>query len=193
MRVLLDACVLYPTVMREVLLGVAGAGLFTPLWSARILEEWARAAARLHGSQEGGQEGGQKSGQEHIARGEIALLKARWPKSAVEYSADLEASLYLPDENDKHVLAAAMSGKADILLTQNLKDFPTRTLTSHGVIRQGPDGFLCELYQENQQLVGQVAEDVRQVAEQLSGQPQDMRKLMKKARLPRFGKALAAV
>jgi len=185
MRVLLDACVLYPTVMREVLLGVAGAGLFTPLWSARILEEWARAAARLHSDQEGGQE--------HIARGEIALLKARWPKSAVEYSADLEASLYLPDENDKHVLAAAMTGKADILLTQNLKDFPTRTLTSHGVIRQGPDGFLCELYQENQQLVGQVAEDVRQVAEQLSGQPQDMSKLMKKARLPCFGKALAAV
>jgi hypothetical protein len=47
MRVLIDACVLYPTVMREVLIGVAAKGLFTPLWSARILEEWARAAARL--------------------------------------------------------------------------------------------------------------------------------------------------
>ncbi|MBL3553988.1 PIN domain-containing protein, partial [Rhodovulum sulfidophilum] len=44
MKVLLDACVLYPTVLREILLGVARRGGFTPLWSARILEEWARAA-----------------------------------------------------------------------------------------------------------------------------------------------------
>ena len=60
MRVLLDANVLYPTVMREVLLGCARAGLFEPLWSARILEEWARAAARL------GPEG------EAVARAEVA-------------------------------------------------------------------------------------------------------------------------
>ncbi|MEM8879755.1 MAG: PIN domain-containing protein, partial [Pseudomonadota bacterium] len=42
----LDACVLYPTVLREVLLGVAEAGLYRPVWSARIVEEWARAAAK---------------------------------------------------------------------------------------------------------------------------------------------------
>jgi hypothetical protein len=47
LRVVLDACVLYPTVMREVLLGCAARGLFVPLWSPRLLEEWARAAARL--------------------------------------------------------------------------------------------------------------------------------------------------
>ena len=46
-RVLLDACVLYPTVLRELLLGTAALGLYEPLWSARLLEEWARAAARL--------------------------------------------------------------------------------------------------------------------------------------------------
>ena len=178
MRILIDACVLYPTVMREVLLGVADAGLFTPLWSARILEEWARAAARLG------------YGQEDVARGEIALLRAKWPGSEVDYPTDLEASLYLPDENDSHVLAAAICGQADILLTQNLKDFPTRTLTSHGIIRRDTDGLLREMFDENQQVVGQVAEKVRLTAERLSGQPQEMRKLMKKARLPRLGKAL---
>ena len=47
MKALLDTNVLYPTVMREVLLGVAATGAFTPLWSARILEEWARAARKL--------------------------------------------------------------------------------------------------------------------------------------------------
>lgn len=63
MKILIDACVLYPTVMREIVLGVAEAGIFTPRWSARILEEWARAAARLGG------------GQDVVARGEIALLR----------------------------------------------------------------------------------------------------------------------
>ncbi len=179
MRVLIDACALYPTVMREILLGVANAGQFTPLWSARILEEWARAAARLG------------DGKEDVARGEIALLRANWPDSEIRYSPDLETSLQLPDENDRHVLAAAISGQAEILLTANLKDFPTRTLTVHGVIRRDPDSFLREIFDENQQVVGQVAKDVHQVAEQLSGQAWEMRKLMKKARLPRFGKALA--
>ena len=39
MKIVLDTCVIYPTVMREMLLGVARLGHFTPLWSARILEE----------------------------------------------------------------------------------------------------------------------------------------------------------
>jgi len=47
MRVVLDACVLYPPVLREILLGAASAGLYDPLWSERILEEWARATRKL--------------------------------------------------------------------------------------------------------------------------------------------------
>lgn len=179
MRILIDACVLYPTVMREVLIGVAAKGLFTPLWSARILEEWARAVAQIG------------DGYEAMARGEIALLKARWPDAEVTYSDDLEASLHLPDPNDTHVLAAAISGKADVLLTMNLKDFPTAVVSAHGVVRRDPDGLLREMFDENPDIVAAVAEDVRQTAERLSGQPQDIRKLMKKARLPRLGKALS--
>ena len=63
MKVLIDTCVLYPTVMRQMLLGAAGHGLFTPLWSDRILEEWARAAHKI------GPTG------EAQARSEIALFK----------------------------------------------------------------------------------------------------------------------
>ena len=50
MRVVIDACVLYPTVLREIVLGVARADLITPLWSDRLLEEWARTAARHGGA-----------------------------------------------------------------------------------------------------------------------------------------------
>jgi len=46
-KVFLDACVLYPTVLREILTGCAAAGLYHAQWSPRVLEEWARAAARL--------------------------------------------------------------------------------------------------------------------------------------------------
>ncbi|GGE44884.1 RSP_2648 family PIN domain-containing protein [Actibacterium pelagium] len=179
MKVLLDACVLYPTVTREVLLNVAKEGLFTPLWSPRILEEWARAARKL------GREG------EPQARAEIALLKANWPGAEVlPKEADL-ARLWLPDEHDIHVLAAAIAGSADLLLTFNAQDFPRNTLAEEGILRDGPDHFLFELWQQNPDKVLAAVTRVHAEAERLSGQHWDLRKLLKKARLPRLGKALA--
>jgi len=179
MRVLLDACVLYPTVMREVLLGVARAGLFTPLWSAQILEEWARAVAK------------NLPDQEAIVRGEIALLCANWPNAELRADPELEAKLFLPDPNDVHVLAAAIRGGAKILVTANLKDFPTRILADHNILLRDPDGFLIDLWQEYPEVVAAHCEAVRARAEKISGQPQGIRALLKKAKLPRLGKALS--
>lgn len=178
MNVLLDACVLYPTVMREIMLGCARTGLLTPLWSARILEEWARAAGKLG------------AGEETVARGEITLLQAVWPEAIVAATPELEATLYLPDPNDTHVLAAAIAGKAELIVTMNLKDFPNRLLSEHGLRAKHPDAFLRVLYEETPEEVSQVVRAVRREAERLSGQQWPLRKLMKKARLPRLGKAL---
>ncbi len=180
MRVLIDANVLYPTVMREVVLGVARAGLFTPLWSARILEEWARAAARL------GPAG------EAQARGEIALLRAEWPGVEVAPEPALEARLWLPDPADVHVLAAAITGGAELVLTENAKDFPRRTLEPHRLARKGADEFLLRLHGETPAPVAAAAEAVRAEAERLSGEPWGLRPLLRKARLPRLGKRLEA-
>ena len=110
MRVLLDTCVIYPSILRSILLGVANEGLFSPLWSERIIEEWRRAAQRNHNEAE--------------ATIEIALLRVNWPKSQIEIGPE-NKSLFLPDENDIHVLQAAIEGNADELLTANLKDFPS--------------------------------------------------------------------
>ena len=123
MKVLIDANVLFPTVMREVVLGVAGQGLFQPLWSPRILEEWARAAARLGPVAEA------------QARGEIAQLGAAWPRALVRHPPELEARLWLPDPNDVHVLAAAIHGSADIILPVNAKDFPRNILAAERLSR----------------------------------------------------------
>ena len=179
MKVLLDTCVMYPTVMREVLLGVARTGAFQPLWSERILEEWARAARKL------GPTG------EPQARAEIALVRAQWPKAAVTWPPSLENRLYLPDPADVHVLAAAIAGHADMLVTMNAKDFPKHTLAEEGLSRQTPDELLYHCWQKAPQAISDAVEAVRQQADHLSGETWDTRKLLKKARLPRLGKALS--
>lgn len=175
MKAVLDACVIYPTVLREVLLGCARAGLYTPLWSARILEEWARAARKLGPAQEA------------QARGEVALTRAAFPRAEVVANPALEARLWLPDPADVHVLATAIASSADVIVTFNAVDFPRGVLADEGLERLDPDGFLLGL---DRAAVAEVCEMVRAEAERLSGQPQPMRALMKRAGLPRLGKAL---
>ncbi|SFP10153.1 RSP_2648 family PIN domain-containing protein [Tranquillimonas alkanivorans] len=180
MKVLIDANVLYPTVLREIVLGVARAGLFRPLWSPRILEEWARAAVKL------GPEG------ETVARGEIAALSAAWPGAAVQPRERDLSRLWLPDRHDVHVLAAAIAGSADVILTMNARDFPRHILAEEGLERADPDGFLMALWLEHPEQVEAAVAAVHAEACRLSGEPLDLRKLLKRARLPRLGKALAA-
>ena len=136
-RILIDACVLYPTVMREMVLGVAKTGAFEPIWSARILEEWARAAIKL------GPAG------EAQARAEIAGLRIDWPQAERDVPARLQARLWLPDENDIHVLAVAVASSADVILTLNAKDFPRQILAEEGLSRADPDSYLHGIWQAN--------------------------------------------
>lgn len=178
MRALLDACVLYPTVLREILIGVAREGLYQPLWSARILEEWARAVARLGPADEA------------FARAEIAGLRVAFPRAEAVPRPGVESRLHLPDPNDVHVLAAAIAGHADAIITFNAQDFPRGTLAAEGLDRRDPDGFLWELWSSHPETVARVVENVRSTAEALSGAPQPLRPLLKRAKLPRLGKAL---
>ena len=179
MKAVLDACVLYPTVLREILIGAAVAGLYVPLWSERILEEWARATAKLG------------PGEQAFARREIAALKAAFPGACVTRHQGLEARLYLPDENDIHVLATAIAGGADAIITLNASDFPRGVLAGEGLARRDPDGFLWELWSHHPGVIAAVAEAARARAETALATPQPMRALLKRARLPRLGKALA--
>ncbi|MEM6407470.1 MAG: PIN domain-containing protein [Pseudomonadota bacterium] len=179
MRACLDACVLFPTVLREILLGVAARGAFEPLWSDRILEEWARATIKL------GPEA------EAQARGEVALARANFPKACVTPRAGDMARLHLPDENDIHVLAAAIAGSADVIVTLNTKDFPRQTLAFEGVGREVPDAFLMGLWMEQSEMIDAAVHEVHRAAQKMMGEEIALRALLKRARLPRLGKALA--
>ncbi|OIQ33695.1 MAG: PIN domain-containing protein [Alphaproteobacteria bacterium MedPE-SWcel] len=180
MKLLLDTCVLYPTVMREMLLGAARLGHFTPLWSERILGEWARAAVKL------GSDG------QAQAQAEIALLRAAWPMSEVPAKPGIAARLWLPDKNDIHVLAAAITGHADAIVTMNIKDFPRHLLAEEGLERHSPDELLHGIWLKDRAGLEEVAGHVLAEANRLSGKTWEMRALLKKARLPRIAKALGS-
>lgn len=169
---------LFPTVLRELLVGAAGAGLFRPCWTARILEEWARAVRKLG------------PGAEPMARAEIAALRTAFPGAEVAEAPHIALRLHLPDENDLHVLAAAIACGADGIVTFNAADFPRGTLAAEGLTRRDPDGLLWDLASHHPDVMAQVAETVRAKAEALSGQPQALRPLLKRARLNRLARAL---
>ncbi|RBI77174.1 PIN domain-containing protein [Roseovarius sp. TE539] len=179
MRALLDTCVIYPTVMREMLLGVAAQGAFTPVWSARIIAEWLRAARKL------GPAGLAQ------AQGEAALLAKEWPEAETGWPPSLEARLWLPDRGDIHVLAAAVASSADVIVTLNARDFPRNILAEEGLSRADPDAFLMGIWKAQPAMVAEVGARVSARATEIDGEKRPLRALLKKARLPRLAKALA--
>jgi hypothetical protein len=175
-RAFLDACVLYPPLVRALLIGAAEAGLFTPLWSARVLDEWRIATASKRGLRA-----------EDDAVAVQSQMESLFPDARIE-PAD-ETDIRLPDPADRHVLAAAVSGGAGVLVTFNLRDFPRRVLAAHGVEARHPDGFLWELWCLSPDRMAPVVE--RALAE-AGSEPQRTRATLKRAKLPRLGKAVAA-
>lgn len=178
MKAVLDACVLYPTVLREILQGAGEAGLYLPVFSDRILREWVLATAKL------GPEA------PAIAEGEAASLRAAFPRGLVREHPEIEARLILPDPNDRHVLASAIASGADAIVTFNAQDFPGHVLAAEGIARRDPDGFLWELQSGQPEVMARIVESVRAKAEAISGQPVALKALLKRARLYRLAKAL---
>jgi predicted nucleic acid-binding protein len=177
-RLVLDACVLYPPVLRAILFGTAAGGLFVPLWSDRILEEWARATVKLGPDAEA------------LARADAILARAAFPRAGVAAQRGIEARLILPDENDIHVLATAIAGHADAILTFNAQDFPRHVLAAEGIERRDPDGFLWDLWSHHPDAVVAVIARTHAEAERRAGQTLSLRALLKRTQLPRLGRAL---
>ncbi|MGL5011945.1 MAG: RSP_2648 family PIN domain-containing protein, partial [Paracoccaceae bacterium] len=134
MKLVLDTCVLYPHPLRHILLGAAFRGCFEPLWSARILEEWARAARK------------QTPSGEAAARLAAARMQLTFPRAMVQGWEAHVPRLHLPDPDDLHVLACAIAGHADAIVTFNAADFPRHVLAAEGLQRRDPDGLLWELW-----------------------------------------------
>lgn len=177
---LLDANVLVPTVLRLVLFEVAVAGVFAPRWTDRIEGEWRAAALK-----------GPDAPPAALVDGEIALARARFPQARVTGWEAAEGPLSLPDWNDRHVLAGAIAAGATLLVTNNLRDFPRRALAAHGVTPEAPDPLLWRWCGEHPaEMAAAMTAFSAQLPPELTAEP--LPKLLKRARLPRFAKALTA-
>lgn len=75
------------------------------------------------------------------------------PYALVTGHEPLIPALLLPDPDDRHVLAAAIRVGAQLIITFNLKDFPTDTLTGFGIEAVHPDTFLEQQFELNEGLV----------------------------------------
>jgi predicted nucleic acid-binding protein len=138
----LDANVLYPATLRSVLVELARAKAFRLLWSEEVHREWMEAVKRQN---------------PHIPASKIdrmrALMEAYVEDATVSGYEPLIASLSLPDPNDRHVLAAAIHGKADVIVTANERDFPATALAVYKIAIITPDRFIIRLLEADPNLV----------------------------------------
>lgn len=120
---LLDACVLYPLAMTDALMSLATAGFFAAKWTPRIEDEWIRSLEKQRPDLVG------KLG---VRRDSMRDAIPDWEVPETAW-ASLARGIQLPDTDDAHVLAAAIAGHADCIVTSNLKDFPSAVLLEYGM------------------------------------------------------------
>jgi hypothetical protein len=133
-----DACVLYPAPLRDLLVRLARTGLFRAKWTDQIHEEWVRNVLKNRPD----------LGAERLARTR-QLMDDHVRDCKVTGHMHLVPSLVLPDENDRHVLAAAIKAGAQAILTFNRRDFPPEVLNPLGIEPQHPDEFVMHLIDLN--------------------------------------------
>jgi PIN domain-containing protein len=121
----LDACVLVPIALADTLLRVAEKGLYRPLWSDRILAEAQAATEEIHPGID--------------ASKRFAQMREAFDDALVTGWEELEGGLSLPDQDDRHVVAAAIRGGAQGIITANAKDFPAPSLEPLGLEAVHPD------------------------------------------------------
>ena len=128
--VVLDTNVLVGALTRKMLLSLAEDGLFRARWSQTTLhQKFERTFIKLYGDGD-------------IAARQRGNIEKAFPEGLVIEDPEVMASLILPDPDDRHVLAAAIQTKAALIITQNLKDFPSENLLLHEIEAISTDDFL---------------------------------------------------
>lgn len=135
--VLLDTSILYPARIRDILLQLAVQDLFTPKWSYEIRQELIDSIRNTRPDIA-------DHFYERTIRQMDAVLKDAFVVNFEHHTKDL----ILPDRNDRHILAAAIQGQCDLIVTANLRDFPGQILDSWGIDSRSPDEFLSLLLSE---------------------------------------------
>ncbi len=132
--VIYDANVLYPVPLRSILMYLGMTGMFRARWTLEIHEEWIR---NLLEKRDG------------LTRKQLEAQRDMMiqviPDSLVTGYESIIETLDLPDLNDRHVLAAAIRANAEVIVTNNLKDFPDDILDQYNCHAEHPDEFITNL------------------------------------------------
>ena len=124
----LDACVLVGAYHRNLLLSLAKGGLYEPLLSNKILDEVEKTISEILNP--------------NVGKQQRLIISEAFPDSIVSGFEWREQNIMLPDKGDNHVMAIGVNSFADIIVTNNLKDFPTDYLERFELIAQSCDEFL---------------------------------------------------
>jgi predicted nucleic acid-binding protein len=130
---LLDACVMVPIALTDTLLRLAEAELYRPAWSQKILDEARAAILEIHPDEDPGR-----------VDARLRSMNEAFEGACVQNWQPLVEGLTLPDDNDRHVLAAAIRGNAGAIITDNVRDFPSHELDKYGLHAVTPDEFLLD-------------------------------------------------
>lgn len=135
---LLDANVLYPAPVRDLLLHIATEALYQPKWSETIQQEWVRSLLAKR---------------PELKRASLAKI-CKWMDQVYPDAQTLllklpKTPIILPDMNDVHVVETAIRTGANNIVTFNLKDFPTQELARFGIEAIHPDNFICKLLDQS--------------------------------------------
>lgn len=130
---LFDACVLYSESLRSLTIHLTDQKLFRARWTRQIHDEWTEAVLQKNPMIKG-----------RITK-TVQLMNDYVPDSLITGFERLIPSIVLPDPDDRHVLAAAIVGRVDVIVTFNLPDFPPTVLEGFAIDVQHPDDFYSGL------------------------------------------------
>lgn len=129
---LLDANIFYPAPLRDLMMQLAVQDMFHGRWTEDIHREWIEALLRT---------------KPHLERARLEatrdLINASTRDALITGYEAIIPTLELPDPNDRHVLAAAIVGRCDVIVTVNLRHFPNTALAPFQIEAQHPNVFLC--------------------------------------------------
>jgi predicted nucleic acid-binding protein len=127
-----DTCVLFSSSLRDTLLRIAQTKLYDIRFTDEILEELRRNLTK------------KRNKSEQQIENLFSAIRGSFSKHFVrDYQGLID--LMPINKKDRHVLAAAVACKAQIIVTNNLKDFPPHLLAPFNVKAQSPDTFLLDL------------------------------------------------
>lgn len=133
----LDACILYPPSLRDLLMWLASTRVYAPRLTEEIHAEWIRNVL---------------ADNPEVTPAQLdrtrRLMNQVTPECLVSGYETHIPVLSLPDANDRHVLAAAVEASATVIVTFNLSDFPAAILKAYGVEPLHPDVFLSALFDD---------------------------------------------